>query len=194
MMASRDVAVLSFKLVGLWLMAKAAIGVAGIPYYWAPEFEGARFAAVMGTILPLLVALGIGVPLWFSADWFAARALPGPSAELARAEESRPESLLALALSIIGVFLMCQALPALVNAVGLLIQSGRLHPGGLGAEAFPSTQGHLWSTTAKANAAAAVARFIIAAALLLGPARLSAALSRLSRGIRGPLPEDGQGV
>jgi hypothetical protein len=66
-MTNRDVALLSFKLVGRWLMATAAIGVAGIPYYWDPRFEEVRAMTVAFTLLPVLVAMGVGVPVWFNA-------------------------------------------------------------------------------------------------------------------------------
>jgi len=33
------IARLAFKLVGLWLMATTAIGVAGIPYCWSSGFS-----------------------------------------------------------------------------------------------------------------------------------------------------------
>ena len=43
-MTNHGVARLAFKLVGLWLMASTAIGVAGIPYYWSSGFEKAPTA------------------------------------------------------------------------------------------------------------------------------------------------------
>ena len=60
-MTNRDVALLAFKLLGLWLVASAAIGIAGLPYYWELQSEALRGMTVFFTVLPLLVAVGIGV-------------------------------------------------------------------------------------------------------------------------------------
>jgi hypothetical protein len=73
---NRGLALLAFKLLGLWLIANAAIGVAAIPYFWQPQFEGVRTMTILATVLPALVSVGIGVPVWLSADWFAARIFP----------------------------------------------------------------------------------------------------------------------
>jgi hypothetical protein len=56
---NHDLGILAFKLLGLWLVATAFIGVAGIPYYWEPQFPGVRRFTVFATLLPALVALGI---------------------------------------------------------------------------------------------------------------------------------------
>jgi len=93
---NRDVAHLAFKLLGLWLIANAAIGIAGIPYYWEPQFDGVRRLTVFFTVLPVLVAVGIGVPVWFSADWFASRVFPAES-EPTSLERLRGQSLVAVA-------------------------------------------------------------------------------------------------
>ncbi|RPH54861.1 MAG: hypothetical protein EHM89_18000, partial [Acidobacteria bacterium] len=75
-MSNRDAAKLGFRLLGLWFMASAAVGVSGLPYYWDRQWENVRAITVFTMALPALVAAGIGLPVWFSADWFADRTFP----------------------------------------------------------------------------------------------------------------------
>ena len=77
---------------------------------------------VFFSLLPALVAVGIGVPVWFSADWFATRVFPGESPTPLSLDRLRGEPLFALALSIFGVLFVCEALPALVNGIALFVQ------------------------------------------------------------------------
>ena len=58
-----------------------------------------------------------------SADWFAARTFAAGSGEGLDLGRLRIEPLFALALSVIGALLVCEALPALVNSATLFTQS-----------------------------------------------------------------------
>ncbi len=187
-MTNRDVALLAFKLLGLWLMANAAIGVAGLPYYWEPQFEGIRRMTVLFTLLPLLVAVGIGVPVWLSADWFAARIFPAESPQPTRLDELRGEPLVALASSILGLLFVCEALPVVVNGVALFTQSRFAGSSLLGPDV--DQQRLIWSAAAKANVTAGVARLLIGLVLLAGPVRLGAALGRIRKELTGTLAEE----
>ena len=186
-MTNRDVALLAFKLLGFWLIANTAIGAAQIPYFWEPQFEAVRHITVFFTVLPLLVAVGIGVPVWFSADWFAARIFPDAS-PATRLDQLRGEPLVAVALSVLGVLFVGEALPVLVNGVALFTQSRFIGSSILGPDVDQRTL--LWSAAAKANVAAGVARLLIGLALLAGPARLAAALSRIRRELAGSLEDE----
>lgn len=189
-MTNRDVALLAFKLLGLWLIASAAIGVAGLPYYWEPQFEGIRSTAVLFALLPVLVRVGIGVLIWFSADWFAARIFPDESPQPTSFDALRGEPLFALALSIFGVFFVCDALPMVVYGIALFTQS--LSAGSsLLAGSEVEQQRLIWNATAKADVTAAVARLLIGLALLAGPARLGAALARIRKEFTGTGADDG---
>ena len=187
-MNNRDAAVLAFKLLGLWLMANAAIGVAAIPSYWDPRFDEVRAMTVLATLLPVLVAVGIGVPVWFSAEWFANRIFPAEGRAQSPLDRLRIEPLLALALSVLGVCLIAEALPALVNGAALFSQSRLGGSTLLGPDM--DRQALIWSAAAKANFAAAIARLAIGVGLVAGPARLSAALARLRKELKGGLSDD----
>jgi hypothetical protein len=190
-MTNRDVALLAFKVVGLWLVATAALSVAGIPcWWWDPSLEEVRATTVLFTLLPAVVAVGIGVPVWFGADWLAARIFPAASPAPTRQDRPRAEPLFALALSTIGVLFICEAVPTLVNAVALFGQSRHLGRTVLGDDI--DQQRLLWNETAKANATAGVARLVIGIALLAGPARLSALSARARQELRGTLTTDEQ--
>ena len=189
-MTNRDIARLAFKLVGLWLMASTATGVAGIPYYWSSGFEKADRMTVFFSLLPALVALGIGVPVWFSADWFAARIFPVESPEAIRLDRLRGEPLFGLALSILGVLFVGEALPVLVNGIALFTQSRSVGSSVLGPDV--DQQRLLWSSAAKANVTAGVARLLIGLLLLAGPAKLAAAAARIRKELAGTLADEAE--
>ena len=176
-MNNRDAAKLGFRLLGLWFMANAALAVAGLPYYWDPRWEEVRAITVFAALLPALVAVGIGVPIWFSAEWFAARTFPeGGGDESGRL---RGDALFALALSIIGVLFVCESLPILVNGLALFVQSRSFGTSVLGPN--PDLQSRVWHAGAKANVASGVARLLIGGALIAGPAKLSRAVARVRK-------------
>ncbi len=185
-MTNRDVALLAFKLLGLWLMANAAVGVAAVPYFWEPQFEAVRAITVFATLLPALVAVGIGVPVWVSADWFAGRIFSDKAPEALHFDRLRGEPLLALALSVLGVFFVCDSLPGVVNGIALFAQSRGSSV--LGPD--PNQQRLIWSSAAKASVTAALARLLIGLGLLAGPARLAAAAARVRKELAGTLEDE----
>jgi hypothetical protein len=137
--------------------------------------------------LPSLVALGVGIPLWFSADWFAHRIFPSSEfSDAGGVRRLRVEPLFALATSVLGLFLVADCLPGLAGSLYLFSESRQT--GILGPDM--ERQRLLWDASAKANALAGVVRLFIGLALLAGPARLSAVTSRLRRELQGSLEEE----
>ena len=187
-MTNRDAAKLGFRLLGLWFMANAVVAVAGLPYYWDPRWDEVRTITVFTTLLPALVAMGIGVPVWFSAEWFAARTFPDTGG--AEAGRLRGEPQFALALAIIGVLFVCESLPILVNGVALFIQSRSLGASVLGPS--PELRSQLWHAGAKAGVVAGVARLLIGCALIAGPGNLSRAVAKVRREFASNLTEEGE--
>lgn len=187
-MTNRDAARLAFKLFGLWLMTNAAMGVAAIPCYWDSRFEDARAITLFVTLLPVLVAVGISIPVWFSADWFADRIFPLAGQDPQQRDRLRAEPLLALAMSVLGLLFVCEALPVLVNGSALFWQSRRGGSSLLGPDI--EQQELIWSAAAKAAFAGGVARLLIGIGLLAGPARLASVMARLRKDLRGSLAED----
>lgn len=187
-MTSRDVAVLAFRLVGMWLVSSGVIGFAGLPYLWESSPEQARRLIAGFVVLPSLVTLGLGVLLWANAEWFAARTFPVSSGDSLRPDRLRAETLVSTACMIIGIFFVADGLPALVNAAVLWVQSYTATTSILGRDV--EQQRLLWGAAAKANAAAGVARFGIGVLFLLGPARLSAVLAAVRKDLRSTLEDD----
>jgi hypothetical protein len=186
-MSNHDAAKLGFRLLGLWFMANAAVAVAGVPYYWDSRWEGVRAITVFTTVLPALVAIGIGVPVWFSADWFATRTFAGGEGS-GSPGHLRGEPLFALALAVIGVLFICESLPILVNGLALFVQSRSVGSGVLGPD--PAIQRQIWNAAAKASVAAAIARFLIGVGLLAGPAKLARAVARVRKEFAGHLADE----
>jgi len=187
-MTNRDLATLAFRLLGVWLIAYALIGLASLPYVWETvPFEGRRFT--MGAVfLPSLVTLAIGVPVWMSAEWFAVRAFPESPSDSIKPERLRMEALLATAFAIMGVFFIADGIPALVNSAALFIQSYTATTSLLGRDT--AQQNLLWSAAAKAATAGGVARLVVGAALLAGPARLAALVASIRKDLKGTLHEE----
>jgi hypothetical protein len=187
-MTNRDLATLAFRLLGVWLTAYALIGLASLPYVWQTT-PAESYRLTLGAVcLPSLVTLAIGVPVWMSAEWFAARAFPEAPSDSIRPDRLRTEAFLATAFTIMGVFFIADGIPALVNSAALFIQSYTATTSLLGRDT--AQQSLLWSAAAKAHTAGGVARLVIGAALLAGPVRLAAALASLRKDLRGTLDEE----
>jgi hypothetical protein len=184
---NRDVAILAFRLLALWLVANAVISVSAIPYFWESQPSELRSITVFFTLLPALVSLGIGVPLWFSADWLAGRTFPAALREQIEPDKLRTERLLTLALSVLGVLFVCEALPGIVNGLALFTQSRSLGRSVLGPDEAQARL--LWNAAAKANFAGTVARLVIGACLLAGPTRLASVIARVRSDLVGTLAE-----
>jgi hypothetical protein len=185
------VALLAFKLFALCRMANAAMVAAAVPLlWWDPEFDKVRSATVFYALVPVLIAIGIGVPVWFSADWFAARIFRDVSPPL-RLDQLRGEPLVALASSVIGLYFAADSLPVLVNGAALFTQSRSTGSAFLGPDV--EQQRLIWGASAKANVAAGVARFLIGLALMAGPVRLARALARMRKELSGDLGGTGEG-
>ncbi len=193
-MTNRDFAVLAFRLLGVWFVAYALIGLANLPYVWDSTHDETRRFTIAAVCLPSLVTLGIGVLVWMSAEWFALGTFPIASTHSPSSDPLRSETLLATAFAIIGTFLIAESLPALVSSLALFVQSYTATTSILGRDA---EQRHvLWSAAIKANTAAGIIRLVIGLALLAGPARLSAAVASIRKDLRGTLgdaegPENG---
>ena len=185
-MSSHRVAFLAFKLLGLWLIASAVMGAATMPYIWQTSPSEARGGTAAFLSLPWLVALGIGLSVWFSADWFASRVFPGANVDEGATTALRTEPMFAVGAAIIGLFLLAEGIPALASALyffGRSLESGVLGPD-------ESRQRLLWDVEGKANALAGITRVVLGLALLAGPAKWAAAVSRISQGFGGSLLEE----
>ena len=182
-MSSHRVALLAFKLLGLWLMAQAALGAASMPWIWHSSPDGTERWTAALLALPWLVSLGIGVPVWFSADWFAARVFPGGQADAEINGNLRTEPLFAVGVAIIGLLLLVEGIPSLASALYLF--SRTLQAGVLGPD--ESRERLLWDAQGKASALAGVTRVLLGCVLLAGPARLGAAVARVRKEFGGSL-------
>jgi hypothetical protein len=96
--------------------------------------------------------------------------------------------LFALALAVIGVLMVAEATPMLVYSATLFVSSRQAGSSILGPD--PAQGALIWDASARANLAAAIARFLIGLALLAGPARLSAAYAGIRKEFRGTLADE----
>ncbi len=193
-MTSRQVALLAFKLVGLWLFVSGLIGLANIPYFFEPQFETMRRMAVLFALLPSLVSLAAGAQTWFSADWLASHVFPGPP-EPSGSDRLRAEALFSLAIAVVGVYLIVGSIPAVVNGIALFAISRHAQSTVLRSIGYSDDQRALiWSAAAKANTVSAVVSLLLGVGCLVGPARLTAVGSAIRRDLRGSLVEEQDSV
>jgi hypothetical protein len=180
-MTNKESAFLAFKLLGLWLIASAVIGMASTPYIWQSTPEVPRGWTTIFFLLPSLVALGVGVPVWLSADWFADHVFPGTRAS--PAGSLRADVLFSVCVSVVGLFLLAEATPTVASGVFLWAHS--LQSGILGLDVEQANQ--IWSAAAKATTVAAIVKLLIGGAFLAGPGRVTAAVARVRKEFRGSL-------
>jgi hypothetical protein len=158
-------------------MATAVIGAASvIPSLWGYEgVEGVAGARAMMTVFalwPSLVTLGMGLPVWIGAGWLADGVFPDSAAKAPGPHGLRIEPLLALALSVMGIFFICEAIPLVIRGIAALVYSRLAGSSILGADA--EQQALIWSVAMKGDTLAALARLMVGATLLAGQTRLSA--------------------
>jgi hypothetical protein len=200
-MGARDWAVLAFKLLGLWFAANGVIGLANIPYFWQSDRgEGFRMMAGIATAFPSLLSLVVGGLVWINAgglathvagrdpDDLAANVFGDGEADLPAPRKGiETQPLFALALAVIGVLMVVEAVPMIVYGTTMFVRSRQAGTAIFGPD--PAQQALLWDASAQANFASACTRFLIGVALLLGPARLSAAYGRVRTEFRGTLSD-----
>lgn len=184
-MNSHRVAYLAFKLMGLWLLAQAVVGIGSMPYIWQSSLDESKSTTAAFLSLPWLVSLGIGVPVWLSADWFAARVFPGTKREADVTPTLRAAPVFAVGAALIGLQLLTQGIPSLVSASYFFGRS--LEVGVLGPDEV--RQRLLWDAQGKASALEGATRVVHGLALLAGPARLSDLALRVRREFGGSLLE-----
>jgi len=202
-MSARDLAVLAFKLLGLWFAASGIVGFANMPYLWqSGGSDDVQRIAVVAMAFPSLLSLVLGALVWVNAGGLATRVFGGDPAELAErvfgAGTAAPsprtggvgmQPLFALALSVIGVLMVVEAVPMIVYGATTFVSSRQAGSAIFGPD--PAQRALIWNAVAKSNLAAACTRFVVGVALLAGPARLGAAYASVRREFRGTLDEDG---
>jgi hypothetical protein len=188
---NRDCAILGFRLLGAWLIASGLIGAANIPYFFDAQFDQVRRMSIGFALLPSVVSAAVGGLAWLKSTALADDAFPDAGA--AASDRLRADKVFSLALAIIGVLLVTEAIPVVVNGVALFGISRLGVRSVFGSTSYPQDQQALiWSAAAKANTAAGVARMLIGLALLVGPDRLARAVVRVRRELSGSFEEEGQ--
>jgi hypothetical protein len=155
-MTNRDVALLTFKMLGFLFMIVATMPIAAYLVWGGRPGE-----STASSLAPALFFLLIGVAVWFGAGSLAARIFPATPTN-ASGVSLRGDALFGLAVSIMATFLVCMALPDIARAITLFWES---RSAALGPDE------HVWNPTAKAQAVAAVVRLMTGIALLVGRAR-----------------------
>jgi hypothetical protein len=171
-----DWAKLGVKLVGLWLMISALMSVTNVleAIYTNQSGVTIPFAVIVSALRPLAAGLG-GLYLWTYSDGLASSIFPKVGGgEIPGAED--PERLLPLALSLMGIWLLGEAIPTLVHNIALsLLSLTAPHLSVFG----PIYQPPVIPVTMTANSIAALVRGFIGCGLILGRKRLAEVISAM---------------
>ena len=173
-MTNFDWAKLGVKLIGLWAMISALRSVTNVVEAININRSSMPmlFAITVSALGPLATGL-IGLCLWISSDRLASSIFPRVSAVEVSGTEGQ-ERLLTLALSLMGIWLVSEAIPTLVLYISLSIFSlTPAHQSVFG----PIYQSPVMTVTAKANILAALVRAFIGFGLLLGGKQLAEVIS-----------------
>ena len=200
-MGARDWAILAFKVMAVWFAASGVVGFANVPFTWASFRVGDMVGfAIVAALFPAMLSLVVGALVWINAEGLATRVFgEAPAVVAAQVFGDGPadavpspgietQPLFALALTVIGVLLMVEAVPTIVHALALFVRSRQTGSSIFGPDL--GQQALIWDATAKANLAGACTRLVIGVALLAGPARLSAAYLGVRKELRGTLADD----
>src|SRR5262245_44993983 len=118
-MTNLDWAKLGVKLMGLWFMVSAVVSAANLASILErPEVRGIAFSL----LYPLTRGL-IGLLIWVKSERLAFSIFPTAVAADNLVSQSQQEWLLALAISIIGIVFVVDAIPTLVYNATLFVAS-----------------------------------------------------------------------
>ena len=174
-MRRQDWAVLAFKLLGAAIAAYGLIVLVSMGGAFGQNTTGVDIPvwAMLVSLLPAWTILGVGAAFWIGAPSLAARVFLD-AAPPDFAEPLDVNSVLQLALALLGTYFVLDAIPLLVQSAGLYVYSQRMGSSVLGYD--PERQSEVFGATAKAALASAIAREVLGWALILNRARLAAHL------------------
>ena len=194
-MTNRDAAVLAFKVLGVWLIAGGILLWAStlVAYgYLSPSVAAEVLRtrpSTFLTLLPSVMRVAVGVIAWRGSGWLAARTFPNDQGPILA--PLRGDRLLAVALSVIGVLLIVEALPSLANSLTLFGISREDSTSVLRSVGrSEADRALIWGATAKANTVASVVRLAIGLFLFYGPAPFVRFATRVRRELSFPVEED----
>jgi len=175
-MTNFDWATLGVKLIGLWTMISSLRSLTNVveAFFINRSSLPVPLALAVSALSPLATAL-VGLYLWFRSDRLASSIFPRVSA-LESSSANDQEHLLPVALSLVGVWLVSEAIPTLVYNISLsIITLAPAYQSVFGPSYRPSSI----TATAKANTIAALVRAFIGFGLLLGHKRLAEVISSM---------------
>jgi len=164
----------TLRLLAVWLGLQAAFGATRIPHYWDLKFETLRLLTAFFAILSVIMSAVIGALLWTYADRLGGRFFPERAEESQQLACLHQAPLFARALAVMGVLLLCEALPVIVNGLALFPQSRIPDDSVLG-----DVHRMVWRAHGKARMLSGTVRLLVGLALLAGPVGLSAAYARV---------------
>jgi hypothetical protein len=173
-MRRQDWAVLAFRLVGATFVAYGVIGLASLPVLLTTSREAGipLWGTVLG-LLPAWLTVSVGGAFWIGGPSLAARVFPDvPPPDFA--EPLDVNSVLQVALALLGAYFVLEAIPLLVQSAGLYVYARRMSTLALGFDA--ERQSTVYGASAQAALLGALARAAVGFALFLNRARLAAHL------------------
>jgi hypothetical protein len=170
-MRRQDWAVLAFKIIGAAIAAYGLIALAPLAGAFMQNTVAVPGWAILIGILPAWVIIGVGGAFWVGAPSLAARVFPdAPPPDFA--EPLDVNSVLQLALALLGTYFVLDAIPQLLQGGMLYLYSQRMSTSVLGYD--PERHDALLGTNAQATLVAAVAREMLGWVIIANRARIAA--------------------
>jgi hypothetical protein len=173
----------------LWLFVTSVVNLAGFAWDWSPE-PVVRSTQVVGLLSLTVFPFATGLVLSAFSDWVSRRVASTPPQASLSPMTVDPTVVHRIGVSLLGLWLVVQALPELVQAAALYISMMFARPPELPRD--EATEYKIWTYAQAGNArfASLVARLLIGLALYAGPGRVAqATLGGLKRFFGPPIPE-----
>jgi len=160
-MNNRGLALIGFKLLGLYAIIHAAVSAFGIPYILLSSTDALGSAIPFSFVfVPILVGGLAGAGVWMGAERLASRLFPDLPEVGSAADGCTVWDPTVVALGILGAWLLVRAVPGIARGAALFLAS-------LG---YPEVRKPaIWTTTVKAEMVADVVQALVGLVLVRQP-------------------------
>jgi hypothetical protein len=162
-------------MIGAVIAAYGLIALSSMSGVFAPSTADVQLPvwAMLASLIPAWVMIGVGGAFWIGAPSIAGRVFVD-AAPPDFAEPLDVNGVLQIALALLGTYFVLDAIPQVIQSIGLYIYSQRMSTLALGYD--PERQGAVFGANAQAALVAAVARGVLGCAIFANRARLAAHL------------------
>ena len=183
-MNARDLATVAFRTIAAWLFVNGIASLSSGLVTWKQNEAQYGKDVALWALAAAAMYMPIGALGWLASDWAAQRSFPASEGGGTTLDRS---DLYAFASALVGLYLLTDALPQIVNWI--IVWRGS-RGSALERVASESADGGVtFSVHFKAQLAATLTKMVLGLVLLSGPERIKAVLLRIRRDLSGNLEE-----